>query len=182
VVYSGWTQEERDFPVTIDAYVFSISEAQIRNILKEGITRAELDTLQEDHFEAGCLLPKCKPLTLKAGENLVKISEEQIMDMQEAEDTEVICLLFDFQQEEGETAGKGEIKRHSYAVMVDKEGEQKEIGVKESIWTYPGGVPSYRFVDFRSAILFRYDRLVYDLEFSVGDRTEDFTLLFKLDD
>ncbi|MBD3267012.1 hypothetical protein GF373_10110 [bacterium] len=174
--------QETEFPVQVDAYVFSISETQIRGILEKGITRDELTQLQEKYFEAGCLLPKGKPLTLKIGENPIEISEEQIMDMQEAEDTEVICLFFEMIRKSEDLLPDGKIQRHSYAIALDKEGNQKRIGEKESIWTYPGGPPTYRYVDFRSAILFRYERLVYDLEFRLQDQKEKFTLLFKLAD
>jgi hypothetical protein len=173
-------QDDDPFPVTINAYVFSIAETQIRSLMEDGLSRAELDLLQGKFFDAGCLLPKFKPLTVQSGENVIKISKEQILGMQETEETEVIVLFFEVVKKEGYEVGAGVINRLSYAVTVDKDGGQKRIGEKKSKWNYPANSPIYRYMDFRSAILFRYEQLVYDLNVVIGDEKKDISLIFKL--
>ncbi len=169
----------QDFPISIKAYVFSLSAQAMKNYMKDGLTRAELTELQEKCFKTGCMLPKEEPVTLKDGENKVRVPVEGMADLQEAKEAGLVVLMFELERLPEGDKSEVTIARRSY-VMAEKDDIIEEIRVKKGTWRMPENSPRYRYLDYRHAANFQFDAFVYELDVSLGAESQKVTLYLDL--
>lgn len=152
---SSFAQESK---VDIKLYLFSMDEMEIRQVLRDGITRDEMTSLQNDVYMQNRLLEEEKPIMLKAGENSIEIPAEKIRALNTGNNT--IVFFFEVMPTEGtEEISAGILKRKNY-VVTEKEAE---VLVREGEWKYPAMLPSYRYFDFRYANVLGHVDFIYEL-------------------
>lgn len=153
----------QDSPVTIKLYLFAMDEMEIKQVLRDGVTRAELDSLQTEIFMQNRLLEAEEPVTLAVGENNIAVPTEKAGALTQGKST--VVFFYEVVPAEGtEEISAGTLSRNSYVVT---EKEEKVL-IREGVWNYPAKLPSYRYFDFRYANVLGHVEFVYELTAGFG--------------
>ena len=148
----------QESPVIVKLYLFAMDEIEIKQVLTDGITRAELDSLQTDVFMQNRLLEAKEPVTLAVGENSIEIPTEKTNALMQGKS--MVVFFYEVMPAEGtEEISAGTLSRQSYAIT---EKEEKAL-IREGVWNYPAKSASYRYFDFRYANVLGHVEFVYEL-------------------
>lgn len=148
----------QESPVTIHLYLFAMDEIEIKQVLQDGVTRAELDSLQGEFFAQNRLLETEKPLALAVGENNISIPAEKTASLAQGKST-IVFFYEIIPANDTEEISAGTLSRHSY-VVTEKNGN---VWVRDGVWNYPAKSNSYRYFDFRYANVLGHVEFVYEL-------------------
>ena len=66
---------------------------EIRAILKDGVTRSELDTLQQKTAVSNSLLAKAKPVDLEKGDNAIELSSFRLGPILQDDTNKVVTTV-----------------------------------------------------------------------------------------
>lgn len=156
--FSSLTAIAQDSPVDIKLYLFSMDEMEIRQVLRDGITRNEMSSLQNEMYMQNRLLEDEEPVLLKAGDNNIEIPAEKISALNTGSST--VVFFFEVMPSDGtDELSAGTFSRMSYVVT---EKEEKVLP-REGEWKYPAMLPSYRYFDFRYANVLGHVDFIYEL-------------------
>ncbi|RJP34370.1 MAG: hypothetical protein C4527_02235 [Candidatus Omnitrophota bacterium] len=172
----AWGQ---DSPVSIKAYVFSMSVSAVENLVDNGISRAELDRLQGDLFEKGSLLSEATPIALQIGDNPITITGDSLAALRKNPNANVVVFFFEItRQDENLKAGKS-IRYGCYASM-DGEDPEKKINVRVGRWQLPAGAKKTRYMYYRNAVQLQYPGYVFELNIPHGSDEIQYALQLKI--
>ncbi len=163
-VNQSFSQEENEQPSAIDISFkcYSVSKAEILDLIQDGITKDEWHQLENEWFEENGLFENEEALSLQKGNNSINIPESKVESFVNNPANTMIVFFFKVMREEERVDESLQLTQRSY-VITEKEEEEKTLAEKEGKWQLPAGSKSYRYFDFRSAVHFLKDIFVYEL-------------------
>ncbi len=170
---------QEEIPFSVNVYAFYMPLSDVKDCLKDGLTRNELDEMQGKHFKSGAILPEAKPIKLSEGDNVITIPEAQRAQLFDDINNKSVVFIFEVIKQKDIADEILNINRNSYSVSVDANGEETLIRPKKGEWRVPAKTLRYRFLDFRHVVTFQHKKFVYEFDVGEGETPIQYKLILK---
>ena len=165
-------------PLQVNVRVFSMTHAAMDALKEDGLTRAELSSLETRAFKAGGLLEGEDPLAIGPGRTEIEIPRDKLLSLREQAADRIVVFMFELVRAGDEDAAVN-ITRRSYS-LGEKDGETVKIRDKKSQLLFPEKTPSYRIMDYRLGSISQYQEFYYELHMSMGGDDFEYTLYLNM--
>jgi len=160
-------------PLAIHLYLFTMDKADMAAMLKDGLSGKELDQLQKERFEAGCLFKEKEAKLIKKGENKLNIPMEIVKAMPEDSSSKIIVFFYVIDRTGAAAKQEMTLTRNSY-VVTETDGVQKKLAAKEGTWRLPAQSKPFRVMDFRNAARFFKGLFTYEIAAQGGEAADKY--------
>ncbi|MEW6236651.1 MAG: hypothetical protein AB1656_14800 [Candidatus Omnitrophota bacterium] len=162
-------------PLAIHLYLFTMDKADMTAMLKDGLSGKELDQLQKERFEAGCLFKEKEAKQIKKGENKVDIPMEIVKAMPEDSSSKIIVFFYAINRTGEAAKQEMTLSRNSY-IVTETDGVQKKLAPKEGTWRLPAQSKPFRIMDFRNAARFFKGLFTYEIAIQGGEAADKYVI------
>ncbi|MDP8245862.1 MAG: hypothetical protein P9L94_17395 [Candidatus Hinthialibacter antarcticus] len=174
----GVSSQAAETPLQINVRVFSMTHEAMDELKKDGLTRAELDSLESRAFKAGGLFEGEGPLEIAPGRTEIEIPRDKLLSLREQAADRIVVFMFELVRTGDEDAAV-EIVRRSYSLS-EKDGESVKIRDKKSQSLFPEKTPKHRIMDYRFGSIAQYQEFYYELHLTLGGDDFEYTLYLNM--